>query len=137
MQQEVLKFNDMCVGWSSPNTDLVANFLNLENQIIENVSFSVLELFKYIIDISLLVNLFISFTGLRNIYQPFSLLSTFTRRSLGINISNLGLFTLLNPQILVKIQIFFLFWYPCLWSNPLNARVSINLELEIEVFFEK
>ena len=31
LQQEVLKFNDICVGWSSPKTDLVTNFLNLEN----------------------------------------------------------------------------------------------------------
>ena len=37
-QQEVLKFNDICVSWSSPNTDLVTNFLNTENRSFENVS---------------------------------------------------------------------------------------------------
>ena len=31
LQQEVLKFNDICVSWSSPKTDLETNFLNLEN----------------------------------------------------------------------------------------------------------
>ena len=38
--QEVLKFIDICVSWSSPKTDLVTNFLNLEKQSFENVSFS-------------------------------------------------------------------------------------------------
>ena len=28
LQQEVLKFYDICVSWSSPKTDLVANLLN-------------------------------------------------------------------------------------------------------------
>ena len=28
LQQEVLKFHDICVSWSSPKTDLVANLLN-------------------------------------------------------------------------------------------------------------
>ena len=32
LQQEVLKFNDICVSWSSPKTDLDINFLNLENR---------------------------------------------------------------------------------------------------------
>ena len=36
-QQEVVKFNDIYVSWSSPNTDLVTNFLNLENQSFDNV----------------------------------------------------------------------------------------------------
>ena len=40
LQQEVTKFNDTCVSWSSPKTDLETNFLNLENQRFENVSFS-------------------------------------------------------------------------------------------------
>ena len=40
LQQEVLKFNDFCVSWSSPKTDLVKNFLNLENRNFENFSFS-------------------------------------------------------------------------------------------------
>ena len=40
LQQEVLKFNDICVSLNSPKTDLVINFLNLENRSFENVSFS-------------------------------------------------------------------------------------------------
>ena len=40
MQQEVLKFSDICVSWSSPKTEQVTNFLNLENRSFENVSFS-------------------------------------------------------------------------------------------------
>ena len=40
LQQEVLKFNDICVSWSSPKTNLVTNFLSLENRSFENVSFS-------------------------------------------------------------------------------------------------
>ena len=39
LQQEVLKFNDICVIWSSPKTDLVINLLDLENRSFENVSF--------------------------------------------------------------------------------------------------
>ena len=31
-QQEVLKFNDICVSWGSPKTDQVINFLNPENR---------------------------------------------------------------------------------------------------------
>ena len=31
LQQEILKFNDVCVSWSSPKTDLVADLLNPEN----------------------------------------------------------------------------------------------------------
>ena len=31
LQQEVLKFNDICVSWSSPKTDLVTSFLNSKN----------------------------------------------------------------------------------------------------------
>ena len=30
LQQGVLKFNDICMSWSSPKTDLVAIFLNPE-----------------------------------------------------------------------------------------------------------
>ena len=30
LQQEVLKFNHICVSWNVPKTDLVINFLNLE-----------------------------------------------------------------------------------------------------------
>ena len=40
LQQEVLNFNDICVNWSFPKTDLVTNFLNLENRSFEKVSFS-------------------------------------------------------------------------------------------------
>ena len=40
LQQEVLKFNDIFMSWSSPKTDLLTNFLNLENRSFENVSFS-------------------------------------------------------------------------------------------------
>ena len=39
LQQEVLKFNDICVSCSSPKADLVTNFLKLENRSFENVSF--------------------------------------------------------------------------------------------------
>ena len=39
LQQEVLKFNDMCESWSSPKTDLETNFLNPENQSFEIASF--------------------------------------------------------------------------------------------------
>ena len=38
LQQEFLKFNDICVSWSSPKTDLVTKFLNPENWSFENVS---------------------------------------------------------------------------------------------------
>ena len=31
LQQKLLKFNDICVSWSSPKTDLEMNFLDLEN----------------------------------------------------------------------------------------------------------
>ena len=40
LQKEVLRFNDICVSWSSPKTNLVANLLNLENRSFGNVSFS-------------------------------------------------------------------------------------------------
>ena len=39
LQQEVIKVNDMCMPWSLPETDPETNFLNLENQSFENVSF--------------------------------------------------------------------------------------------------
>ena len=32
LQQEVLKFNDIWVSWSSPKTDLETNFVDVENQ---------------------------------------------------------------------------------------------------------
>ena len=40
LQEEVLKFKDTCVRWSSPRTDLVINFVNLENESFESVTFS-------------------------------------------------------------------------------------------------
>ena len=40
LQQQVLKFNDICVSWSYPKTNLETNFLNFENRSFENVSFS-------------------------------------------------------------------------------------------------
>ena len=39
-QQEVLKLNDICVGWISSKTNLIASFLNAENRRFENVSLS-------------------------------------------------------------------------------------------------
>ena len=44
LQQEVLKFNDIYVSWSSPRIDLATNLFNLK--IVENVSFSPQGLFK-------------------------------------------------------------------------------------------
>ena len=38
LQQEVLKFNYICVSWSSTKTDLATNFLNPESPSFENVS---------------------------------------------------------------------------------------------------
>ena len=40
LQQEVLKFNDICVSWSSLKTGPETNFLNLENRSLEYVTFS-------------------------------------------------------------------------------------------------
>ena len=40
MGQEVLKFNHICLSWSSPKPDREENFLNLENRTFENVNFS-------------------------------------------------------------------------------------------------
>ena len=40
LQQEILKFNNTCLHWSSSKTDEETNFLNLENPSFENVSFS-------------------------------------------------------------------------------------------------
>ena len=39
-QQEVLKFDNMCMSWSSPKTDLETNFLNLQYRSFKKVSFS-------------------------------------------------------------------------------------------------
>ena len=40
LQQEVLKFSDICVSTSSPKNNQEANFLKLENRSFDNVSFS-------------------------------------------------------------------------------------------------
>ena len=40
VQQEFLKFNDICVNWRPPKTDLETNVLNLENQSLEYITFS-------------------------------------------------------------------------------------------------
>ena len=37
-QLEVLKFNNICMTWSSPKTDQVTHFLNPENRSFENMS---------------------------------------------------------------------------------------------------
>ena len=39
-QQKVLKFNNICVSWSSLKTDLETIFLNIENRSFGNVRFS-------------------------------------------------------------------------------------------------
>ena len=38
--KKFFKFNDICMNWNSLKTDLMTNFLNLENWRYENVSFS-------------------------------------------------------------------------------------------------
>ena len=40
LQQEVWKFNDICMSWSRPKTDLETNFLNLKNRSLEYATFS-------------------------------------------------------------------------------------------------
>ena len=39
LQQEVLKFDDICISWSSPKTDPETIFLNLENRSFGNFSY--------------------------------------------------------------------------------------------------
>ena len=56
-------------SWSTPKTDLQTNFLNLKIRSFENISFSQQELFKQILDILLLIDLFIYFIDPRNILQ--------------------------------------------------------------------
>ena len=53
LKQEVLKFNDICVSWSSRKTDLKTNFLNLANLSFENVSFTI-----WLICLHVIYNLF-------------------------------------------------------------------------------
>ena len=40
LQQKILKFNDICVSWTSSKADLVTSFVNLESRSCENVSSS-------------------------------------------------------------------------------------------------
>ena len=49
LQQEVWKFNDICMSWSSLKTALETNFLNLENRSFEYVTFSQYLKFLYLI----------------------------------------------------------------------------------------
>ena len=58
LQEEVLKFNDICVSWSCPKTGLETNFLNLNNWSIEKVKFFSVVTFN-------LINLFISLIKLK------------------------------------------------------------------------
>ena len=46
LQQEVLKFSDICVSWSSPKTDLETNFLKETHNLIKKVTFEPLINFK-------------------------------------------------------------------------------------------
>ena len=41
LQQEVWKFNDICMSWSSIKTDLEMNFFNLENRSFGYVTFPI------------------------------------------------------------------------------------------------
>ena len=59
MQQEAVKFNDICASLNSPKTELEANFLDLENRSFE----------KNLFCSAKLVLQFISFIGLRNIHK--------------------------------------------------------------------
>ena len=47
--QKVLKFNDICVSWSPPKTELETNFLNLENWSFKCVTFSQIFDIPYVI----------------------------------------------------------------------------------------
>ena len=65
LQKEVLKFNDICMSYSSPETDLVTDFLNLENRSFDNVSFSQQYLLnKYLTFLYLITYLFLFLTYL-------------------------------------------------------------------------
>ena len=39
LQEEVSKFKDICVSWSSPKTDLETKYLHLENRSFECITF--------------------------------------------------------------------------------------------------
>ena len=49
LQKEVSKLRDICMSWSSPKTDLVGNFLNLENQSFEKSVFLNSNFYLYIL----------------------------------------------------------------------------------------
>ena len=72
LQQEVLKFDDTCVSWSSPTTDLVKKKLNSENRSFENVSivtFNKYLAFLYFMYLFIsFLNLFIPLIELKNIH---------------------------------------------------------------------
>ena len=68
LQQEVSRFNDISLSWSSPKSDLETNFLNLENRSFQYVTFFSMVTLKYIFGIPLLISLFISLTEPRNIH---------------------------------------------------------------------
>ena len=40
LQQEVIKFNEICVSWSTRKTDLETNFLKLKHRSLKSVCFS-------------------------------------------------------------------------------------------------
>ena len=62
LQKELLKFNDICVCWSSQKTNLVTNVLNLKNVSFENVSFSLFS--KYLTFLYSITYLFLFLTYL-------------------------------------------------------------------------
>ena len=65
MQQEVLKFNDICVSWSFPKTWLGGEFCKLrKSKFWESQFFSIITS-KWVFDIPLLINLFISWIELK------------------------------------------------------------------------
>ena len=49
LQKEVSKLSDICMSWSSPKTDLVGNFFNLENQSFEKSVFLNSNFYVYIL----------------------------------------------------------------------------------------
>ena len=67
LRQEVLKFNDICLSWSSPRpVDKFFTFRTLRK--FWNRQFFSIVTFKWIFDIPLLINLFISSIELKNIH---------------------------------------------------------------------
>ena len=64
LQQEVLKFIDFCVSWSSPKTNLVTNFLNFINVFISLIELKKKHPLKTFTFIYLITNLFLFLTYL-------------------------------------------------------------------------